>query len=115
MRNRETVRRMIARDGAIAGINGDFYDIGDTGAPLGLGVDRQRGLLHARKYGWNRAFLIKNGVPTVANLPMTAKIVQEPWMKILHYNSPTVFDGRIGIYDYRWGSDGGLPRRRRPA
>ena len=41
--NRETVRRMIARDGAIAGINGDFYDIDDTGAPLGLGVDRERG------------------------------------------------------------------------
>ncbi len=107
VRNRETVRRMIARDGAIAGINGDFYDIGDTGAPLGLGVDRQRGLLHARKYGWNRAFLIKNGVPTIANLPMTAKVVQEPWMKILHYNSPTIFDGRIGVYDYRWGLTAG--------
>ena len=32
---------MIAPDGAIAGINGDFYDITDTGAPLGLGVDRR--------------------------------------------------------------------------
>ena len=63
VRNRETVRHMIRRDHAIGGINGDFYDIGDTGAPLGLGVDRERGLLHARKSGWNRAFFIKNGVP----------------------------------------------------
>jgi hypothetical protein len=107
VRHRETVRRMIARDGAIAGINGDFYDIGDTGAPLGLGVDRQRGLLHARKSGWNRAFLIKNGVPTIANAPMRAKVVQEPWLRITHYNSPTVFDGQIGVYDHRWGYTAG--------
>ena len=99
----DTVRHLIGPDGAIAGVNGDFYDIHDTGAPLGLGIDRRRGLLHARKFGWNRAFLIKDGVPTIANLPMEVKVVQEPWMKIQHYNSPTIFDGRIGIYDYRWG------------
>ena len=107
VRNRETVRHMIARDNAIAGINGDFYDIGDTGAPLGLGVDRERGLLHARKSGWNRAFFIKKGVPNIANLPMKAKVVQEPWMRITHYNSPTIFDGQIGMYDYRWGNAAG--------
>ena len=100
----DTVRRLIAPDGAIAGVNGDFYDIHDTGAPLGLGVDRRLGLLHARKYGWNRAFSVKDGVPTISNLPMEAKLVQEPWMKIQHYNSPTIFDGRIGLYDHRWGT-----------
>jgi len=107
VRHRATVRRMIAPHGAIAGINGDFYDIGDTGAPLGLGVDRQRGLLHARKSGWNRAFVIKNGVPTIANVPMRAKVVQEPWLRITHYNSPTIFDGQIGVYDHRWGYTAG--------
>ena len=40
VRHTQTVRRMVGLDGAIAGINGDFYDIGDTGAPLGLGADR---------------------------------------------------------------------------
>jgi exopolysaccharide biosynthesis protein len=107
VRNRETVRHMIRGNHAIAGVNGDFYDIFDTGAPLGLGVDRERGLLHARKSGWNRTFLIKDGVPAIANLPMRAKIVQEPWMKITHYNSPTIFDGQIGVYDHRWGNTAG--------
>ena len=65
------------------------------------------GSLHARKSGWNRAFLIKDGVPAIANLPMKAKVVQEPWMKITHYNSPTIFDGQIGVYDYRWGNTAG--------
>ena len=107
VRHTQTVRRMIGLDGAIAGINGDFYDIGDTGAPLGLGVERRRGLLHARKSGWNRAFMIRDGVPSIANVPMQAKVVQEPWMRITHYNSPTIFDGQIGIYDYRWGATAG--------
>ena len=31
------------------------------------------GSLHARKSGWNRAFLIKDGVPAIANLPMKAQ------------------------------------------
>src|SRR5262245_801421 len=105
VRHRETVRRMIAPDGAIAGINGDFYDIGDTGAPLGLGVDRERGLLHARRNGWNRSFIVKNGVPSIANVRMKAKVVQVPWLKVTHYNSPTIFDGQIGSYDYRWGHE----------
>jgi hypothetical protein len=98
-----TVRQLVARDHGIAGVNGDFYDIFDTDAPLGLGVDSRQGLVHARKNGWNRAFVIKDGVPNIANVPMKAKVVQHPWMKISHLNSPTIFDGEIGVYDHRWG------------
>ena len=98
-----TVRDMVTRDHAIAGINGDFYDIGDTGAPLGLGVDSRGGLVNGRKNGWNRAFTFKDGVARIANLPVKGTVVQEPWMKVKHLNSPTIFDGEIGAYDYRWG------------
>ena len=34
---------------AIVGVNGDFFDIRDTGAPLGVAKDRQRGLLQRRR------------------------------------------------------------------
>ncbi len=68
------VTSILAADGAIAGVNGDFYDIGHTGAPLGLGKDRQRGLLHARQDGWNNAFYINhNGRAAIGDLPMTAR------------------------------------------
>ena len=36
-----------AATSAVAGVNGGFFDIDDTGAPLGVGLDRQRGFLHA--------------------------------------------------------------------
>ncbi|MEO6512994.1 MAG: phosphodiester glycosidase family protein [Nocardioides sp.] len=99
----ETVRDMVTRRRASAGINGDFYDIGDTGAPLGLGVENHDGLLHGRKNGWNRAFMMKDGVPSIGLLPMKGTVAGIPWMKIKHRNSPTIFDGEIGAYDYRWG------------
>ena len=54
---------MMAPNAAVAGVNGDFFDIRDTGAPLGVGQDRQRGLLQRARGGWNRAFLISDGVP----------------------------------------------------
>jgi hypothetical protein len=99
----ETVRDMVTRRRASVGINGDFYDLGDTGAPLGLGVENHDGLLHGRKNGWNRAFMMKDGVPSIGLLPMKGTVAGIPWMKIKHRNSPTIFDGEIGAYDYRWG------------
>ena len=57
------------RDHAVAGVNGGFFDIHDTGAPLGVGVDRQRGFLHAARYTWNNAFYItRGGVPRIGAL-----------------------------------------------
>jgi hypothetical protein len=37
------VTEILARDAAIAGVNGDFFDIDDTGAPWAWAGDRQRG------------------------------------------------------------------------
>ncbi|CAI9415818.1 phosphodiester glycosidase family protein [Nocardioides sp. T2.26MG-1] len=102
------VRHILAVDHAIAGVNGDFYDIGHTGAPLGLGKDRQRGLLHAREDGWNNAFFInRNGRAGIGDLPMTATVPYHPRLKITNLNSPFVTPGGIGIYTPRWGRTAG--------
>lgn len=102
------VRDMLARDDAVAGVNGDFYDIGHTGAPLGLGKDRQRGLLHAREQGWNNAFFInRHGRAGIGDLPMQAKVLYHPRMAITNLNSPFVAPGGIGIYTRAWGRTAG--------
>ncbi len=99
---------MLSQDHAIAGVNGDFYDIGHTGAPLGLGKDRQRGLLHARQDGWNNAFYIdRKGRAGIGDLPMTAKVLFHPDLRITNLNSPFVAPGGIGIYTPRWGRTAG--------
>ena len=103
-----TVREILAADGAVAGVNGDFYDIGRTGAPLGVGRDRQRGLLHARQDGWNSAFFIgPHGRPGIGTLPMTARVVGHPRLEVTNLNSPVVTPGGIGVYTPRWGRTAG--------
>jgi hypothetical protein len=99
---------ILARHRAVAGVNGDFFDIGDTGAPLGLGQDRQEGLLNARSAGWNAAFSIdKDGRPDVGTVPMVARYKQHPRFPITNVNSPEVARGGIGVYTKAWGRTSG--------
>jgi hypothetical protein len=44
----------VERAGAIAGVNGDFFDIGVTGAPRGVGIDAGE-LITAPASGWNES------------------------------------------------------------
>ncbi len=63
--------RLLAQDNAVAGVNGGFFDIHDTGAPLGVGSDRQRGFLHAARYTWNYAFYFtRKGAPRIGQLKL---------------------------------------------
>ena len=108
VRRTAPVPTILAQDHAIAGVNGDFYDIGHTGAPLGLGLDRQLGLLHARQDGWNNAFYLDHrGRADIGDLPMTAKIRFHRDLTVTNLNSPFVTPGGIGIYTHRWGRTAG--------
>ncbi|MCW2842791.1 MAG: Exopolysaccharide biosynthesis protein-like protein [Nocardioides sp.] len=99
---------ILRKDAAVAGVNGDFYDIGDTGAPLGLGRDRERGLLHARDSGWNASFYLDSrGVPRIGTLAMVARIAQHPELRVTNLNSPFVKPGGIGVYTHGWGRTAG--------
>jgi hypothetical protein len=94
----------VLADQAIAGVNGDFFDIGDTGAPLGVGRDRQRKMLHGVASGWNCAFFIKrDGQPDIDFLYASGRIVQRPEIEIPTVNTPSVRQGGVGLYTDKWG------------
>ncbi|MEO5851959.1 MAG: phosphodiester glycosidase family protein [Nocardioides sp.] len=104
VRERDEVLDMVTADAAIGGINGDFFDIADTGAPLGFGVDREQGLLHGRETGWNRAFYLNRaGTPAIGDIEMKAVIKQHPELRVGNVNSPTVAVDRVGVYTPAWG------------
>lgn len=92
----------------VAGVNGDFFDIGDTGAPLGLGRARGEGLINGIDYGWNSAFWMnrKTGAPQIDLLHMKA-VVKGRDLTITNFNSPQVKPNGIGIYGNRWGGASG--------
>ncbi|WP_460820625.1 phosphodiester glycosidase family protein [Nocardioides ungokensis] len=102
------VKKLLGRDHAVAGVNGDFYDIGDTGAPLGVARDRQRGLLNARQTGWNSAFYLdRAGRPELGTLALRARVAEHPDLPVTNLNSPFVKPDGIGIYTPVWGRTAG--------
>jgi hypothetical protein len=99
----------LQRDRAVAGVNGDFFDIGDTGAPLGVGVDRQRGLLHGSRSGWNNTFTLdRKNLARVVRAYLEASIVRKngkPAIPVSNLNAPVLHTNGIGIYTSVWGAD----------
>ncbi|WP_460661364.1 phosphodiester glycosidase family protein [Kribbella swartbergensis] len=97
--------RQLARKGAIAGINGDFFDINDTTAPLGVGVDDGR-LVNAPAAGHNDSAVIgKDGLGRIAQLFLQGSATDDDAIKLelTNLNSPTVNAGGVGLYTPEWG------------
>ncbi len=101
---RKAVSELTAKSGAVAAVNGDFFDIGDTGAPLGVGKDREQGMRHAPKEGWNSSFWVDAvGHPYIGQLPYKGKLKQHPKLKFNNHNSPSIQANGIGVFDKFWG------------
>ena len=107
--DRGPLTALLRRDGkAVGGVNGGFFDIADTGAPLGVGRDRQRGFLHASKLTWTNAFSVdRSGRARVGDLEMEATIREFPQIEVTNLNSPRVREGSVGIYTRGWGVTSG--------
>jgi exopolysaccharide biosynthesis protein len=101
---RKAVSELTAKANAVAAVNGDFFDIGDTGAPLGVGKDREQGMRHAPKAGWNSSFWVDAaGRPYIGQLPYKGKLKQHPKLKFSNHNSPSIQANGIGLFDKSWG------------
>lgn len=97
--------QQLARKGAIAGVNGDFFDINDTTAPLGVGVESGR-LVNAPAAGHNDTAVIgKDGLGRIAELFLQGSATDDDATKLelTNLNSPTVNSGGIGLYTPEWG------------
>ena len=106
---RTKLSRLVRRRGAIAGVNGDFFDIGDTGAPLGNARGRRTGLRSAApEDGWTKSFWINpRGVPRIGRPHLEAHVAGKRWLSVDQWNAPTVLRGNIGIYRPAWGRTSG--------
>lgn len=89
---------------AVGAVNGDFFDIGATNAPLGIGRDRERGGLHGVQEGWNAAFYLgRDNIWRIGPISTIGTVVQRPSLRITKFNSPVLRPGEIGLYNGRWG------------
>ncbi len=100
---RDELTDILATEKAVAGVNGDFFDISDTGAPLGVGIDGSQ-VVHGPSQGWLRSFVLSaTGAGTVGELPVRGSVPTLPELGITNVNSPHVPVHGIGVYTKQWG------------
>lgn len=95
---------------ALVAVNGDFFDIGDTGAPLGIGVSRTRRLVNGGRSGWipeNMSLWFNAAGPRIGPLSVQWAVKQRPRWQVSGVNQPTVPAGSIGAYTPAWGNNPG--------
>jgi exopolysaccharide biosynthesis protein len=102
---RAVLTRMLARDDAIAGVNADFFDITDTGAARGVGVDGGT-VLHGPTGGdWTKTFTVTGKADArIGVVPVVANVVGRPGVHLTSVNSPTIPVGGIGLFTRKWGA-----------
>ena len=109
---REVLSQQAARKGAIAGVNGDFFDINDTGAPLGIGIERDADggagrFVNGPAAGHNDTAVIDaNGLGRIAQVFLAGTATDDDASKVelTNLNSPSVIAGGIGLYTPQWGA-----------
>ena len=102
--DRAPLTSLLAGEAAVAGVNADYFDIADTGAPLGVGIDDGR-VLHGPRSGWTTSFSVTSSARArIGRRSVTAEIVGRPRLRITNLNSPHVPPGGIGLYTSRWGA-----------
>jgi len=93
---------------AVGGTNGNFFDISDTGAPLGVGRNRAHGVQHAPASGWNNAFYqARDGSYHVGTVSLTAHLTQHPDWPVTGLNMPHARSDAITLYTRVWGRASG--------
>lgn len=104
--SRKKVSEFGAWNGALAAVNGDFFDIGRTDAPLGITVDRDRGTLGGSRDGWipgvNSTLWFDADGPHISPLSLRYQLRQRKAWAISGLNHPSITPGEIGVYDSDW-------------
>lgn len=101
----QRVKAHVRRAGAVAGVNGDFFDIRDTGAPRGTGVARRAGVRHGRSVEWPTVFALDpNRRARIGDVGVDARVQQVPGLSVTHVNAPWIRPHGVGLYTEEWGT-----------
>ncbi|WP_454042162.1 phosphodiester glycosidase family protein [Cellulosimicrobium sp. Marseille-Q8652] len=102
-----TVSEMAASRGAVAAVNGDFFDINSSGAPLGTAVD-DGALLSSAVSGRERSAVIgSDGLGRLAELFLEGSVsvgAQQAAHPVAGLNVTAVPTGGVAVFDSAWGA-----------
>ncbi|QSR32627.1 hypothetical protein CFI00_19440 [Nocardioides sp. S5] len=108
---RNTVSQLGRWNGVLGAVNGDFFDISETGAPLGVAIHHERGILNAAREGWipgvNSSLWFDTTGPHVSPLTVQYTIRQRRAWTVSGLNHPEVPSGQIGVFTHDWNRTSG--------
>lgn len=104
--SRKKVSQFGAWNGALTAVNGDFFDIGQTDAPLGVTINRSRGILGGSRDGWipgvNSTLWFDDAGPHISPLSLEYTIRQRRAWKVSGINHPAITPGEVGVFTSDW-------------
>ena len=104
--SRKKVSQLGGWNSALGAVNGDFFDIGSTDAPLGVTINREKGVLGGSRDGWipgvNSSLWFDDSGPHVSPLALEWTIRQRRAWTVSGVNHPRVPSGQIGVFTSDW-------------
>ncbi|MFF0145027.1 calcineurin-like phosphoesterase family protein [Amycolatopsis sulphurea] len=103
---RTPLSQQVAKAGAVVGVNGDFFDINATGAPIGVGIDNGK-LQTAPAAGHNTtAAITEEGRAKLADIFLEASVTMPDGRVVpaSNFNSPVLGKDALGVYTPLWGA-----------
>jgi hypothetical protein len=93
------------REGAVAGVNGDFFDIGNTKAPLGAQTKDGK-LLKGQFPGWTNAVGVgRDRIGRLAQVALEGTVALPGGERKLDaFNQPNIPQNGVALYTPLWGS-----------
>ncbi|HEX6338517.1 MAG TPA: phosphodiester glycosidase family protein [Jiangellaceae bacterium] len=100
-----TVREMAESSGAVAAVNGDFYDIDRSFAPNGVGVSRDEGLLTSPVGSHTNAVTVdSDGIARLAQVLLEGTVtVGGEEFELAGVNTHSIPANGIGVFTAAWG------------
>ncbi|NED99520.1 phosphodiester glycosidase family protein [Phytoactinopolyspora halotolerans] len=102
----QTVRAGAERDGATAAINGDFFDINNSYAPLGVGMSRDLGVVNGPSPGRNQAVAVtESGALELAQIFLEGEVAVDgdAAFGLDGVNTYRLPAGGVGVFTSVWG------------
>jgi 3',5'-cyclic AMP phosphodiesterase CpdA len=94
-------------EGAVAGVNGDFFDINNSNAPNGIGLSEEDGLVNGPVSGWNNAVGIDTeGLGQLTRMFLEGSVTMPGGRTAAldGLNQHRIPANGIGAYTHLWGS-----------
>ncbi|WP_243296582.1 phosphodiester glycosidase family protein [Bacillus litorisediminis] len=101
----EGISKSANRKGAIAGVNGDFFDINNTNAPLGAEIENGQLVKGAQPGREKSAGITESGIGQLADILLEGNVSFNGSKHLLHaLNQSSIPKDGIGLYTAQWGN-----------